>query len=262
MSTGLPSSRRRRHRPGGHADVARSCASARSRRAEIVPVRVRALGRPRARRVLDRAGPSPRSPSRALTSRCSRRAARPRASGLRASPRPGAVVIDNSCAGGCTRTCRSSSARSTPRRSTPPRDHREPELHDDADGRRAEAAPDAAGIERLVISTYQAVGTGKGRRGAARPVARAVHEREIARQRPTRIRSRSTPCPTLAASREGDDHTDEERKLINETRKILGDAVDPRSAPRRARAGRRPATPRPSTCRRAMRSRPSARASC
>ena len=84
---------------------------------------------------------------------------------------------------------------------------------------------DAAGIERLVISTYQAVsGTGqKARRRAARPVARAaarpgaggpaVYPHQIA----------FNVLPHAGTFADGDDHTDEERKLMNETRKILGD---------------------------------------
>jgi aspartate-semialdehyde dehydrogenase len=85
---------------------------------------------------------------------------------------------------------------------------------------------DAAGIERLVISTYQAVsGTGKGAIDELRAQARAV------------VGGYDVPAPAIYPHQiafnvlaqagsfpEGDDHTDEERKLINETRKILGDA--------------------------------------
>jgi aspartate-semialdehyde dehydrogenase len=85
---------------------------------------------------------------------------------------------------------------------------------------------DAAGIERLVISTYQAVsGTGKGAIDELRAQARAV------------VGGYDVPAPEIYPHQiafnvlaqagsfpEGDDHTDEERKLINETRKILGDA--------------------------------------
>jgi aspartate-semialdehyde dehydrogenase len=89
---------------------------------------------------------------------------------------------------------------------------------------------DAAGIERLVISTYQAVsGTGK----------RAVQE--LADQATTLLASRRdgtdvevepevyrhpiafNALPEAGSFSAGDDHTDEERKLMNETRKILGD---------------------------------------
>jgi aspartate-semialdehyde dehydrogenase len=84
---------------------------------------------------------------------------------------------------------------------------------------------DAAGIERLVISTYQAVsGTGKGAIDALRAEARAV------------VGAYDVPEPQIYPHQiafnvlaqagsfpDGDDHTDEERKLINETRKILDD---------------------------------------
>ena len=84
---------------------------------------------------------------------------------------------------------------------------------------------DEAGIERLVISTYQAVsGTGKGAIDELlEPVAGDTRRPGAGRRRSTRSRSPSTCSPRPAASPTGDDHTDEERKLINETRKILGD---------------------------------------
>ena len=84
---------------------------------------------------------------------------------------------------------------------------------------------DAAGIERLIVSTYQSVsGTG----------VRAVAELEAQ----TRAALDGAPLPQPAvyphpiafnvlggagSFAEGDDHTDEERKLMFETRKILGD---------------------------------------
>jgi aspartate-semialdehyde dehydrogenase len=84
---------------------------------------------------------------------------------------------------------------------------------------------DAAGIERLVISTYQAV-SGTGKKGtdellgqarafvAGEPQpAPAVYAHQIA----------FNVLPHAGSFAPGDDHTDEERKLINETRKILGD---------------------------------------
>jgi aspartate-semialdehyde dehydrogenase len=85
---------------------------------------------------------------------------------------------------------------------------------------------DAAGIERLVISTYQAVsGTGKGAIDELRAQARAVvggydvPEPQIyPHQIAFNVLAQAGSFP------DGDDHTDEERKLINETRKILGDA--------------------------------------
>jgi aspartate-semialdehyde dehydrogenase len=84
---------------------------------------------------------------------------------------------------------------------------------------------EAAGIERLVISTYQAVsGTGKGAIDELRAQARAVvggYDVPAAQIYPHQI-----AFNVLAQAGnfpDGDDHTDEERKLINETRKILGD---------------------------------------
>jgi aspartate-semialdehyde dehydrogenase len=84
---------------------------------------------------------------------------------------------------------------------------------------------DAAGIERLVISTYQAV-SGTGKQGVD----------ELLGQARAFVAGEPQPAPAAYAHQiafnvlphagsfaPGDDHTDEERKLINETRKILGD---------------------------------------
>jgi len=83
---------------------------------------------------------------------------------------------------------------------------------------------DEVGIERLVISTYQAVsGTGKAAIDELLTQSRAVlDDRDaIATVYPHRIAFDALPQAGSFAP--GDDHTDEERKLINETRKILGD---------------------------------------
>ena len=84
---------------------------------------------------------------------------------------------------------------------------------------------DAAGIERLVISTYQAVsGTGKGAIDELRAQARAVvggYDVPPAQIYPHQIAFNA--LAQAGSFADGDDHTDEERKLINETRKILGD---------------------------------------
>ena len=84
---------------------------------------------------------------------------------------------------------------------------------------------DAAGIERLVISTYQAVsGTGKAAIDELRSQARAVvggYEVPAPQVYPHQIAFNVLAQAGNFA--DGDDHTDEERKLINETRKILGD---------------------------------------
>jgi aspartate-semialdehyde dehydrogenase len=83
---------------------------------------------------------------------------------------------------------------------------------------------DAAGIERLVISTYQAVsGTGKAAIDELREQTHAIlHGQDP----PQQVYPHQIAFNVLAHAGNfapGDDHTDEERKLINETRKILGD---------------------------------------
>ncbi len=83
---------------------------------------------------------------------------------------------------------------------------------------------DEAGIRRLVVSTYQAVsGTGKGAIDELMGQAKGV----LADQEPVaEIYPHQIAFNALAQAGsfpDGDDHTDEERKLINETRKILGD---------------------------------------
>jgi aspartate-semialdehyde dehydrogenase len=83
---------------------------------------------------------------------------------------------------------------------------------------------DEAGIERLVISTYQAVsGTGKGAVDELLAQSRDVAEGSVpvASIYPHPIAFNA--LPQAGNFSDGDDHTDEERKLINETRKILGD---------------------------------------
>jgi aspartate-semialdehyde dehydrogenase len=84
---------------------------------------------------------------------------------------------------------------------------------------------DAAGIERLIVSTYQSVsGTGM----------KAVEELEA--QTHAVLHGQEPPAPAVYPHpiafnvlggagnfADGDDHTDEERKMMFETRKILGD---------------------------------------
>ncbi len=84
---------------------------------------------------------------------------------------------------------------------------------------------DEAGIERLVISTYQAVsGTGKAAVDELLEQSRAALDGRdpVSDIYPHRIAF--NVLPQAGGFPDGDDHTDEERKLINETRKILGDA--------------------------------------
>ncbi len=83
---------------------------------------------------------------------------------------------------------------------------------------------DEAGIERLVISTYQAVsGTGKaavdGLLEEAHSILHGGEPQATVYPNPIAFNALAQ-AGSFAA---GDDHTDEERKLINETRKILGD---------------------------------------
>jgi aspartate-semialdehyde dehydrogenase len=84
---------------------------------------------------------------------------------------------------------------------------------------------DAAGIERLVISTYQAV-SGTNRRAVEELLDQShalLHERDIAPPEQYAHQIAFNALPHAGSFPAGDDHTDEERKLINETRKILGD---------------------------------------
>jgi aspartate-semialdehyde dehydrogenase len=84
---------------------------------------------------------------------------------------------------------------------------------------------DAAGIERLVISTYQAV-SGTGKRAVDELLEQShalLHEREIEPPNAYAHQIAFNALPHAGSFAAGEDHTDEERKLINETRKILGD---------------------------------------
>ncbi|HEY2571610.1 MAG TPA: aspartate-semialdehyde dehydrogenase [Solirubrobacteraceae bacterium] len=84
---------------------------------------------------------------------------------------------------------------------------------------------DEAGIERLVISTYQAV-SGTGKRAVDELLDQShalLHEREISAPSAYAHQIAFNALPHAGSFAAGDDHTDEERKLIDETRKILGD---------------------------------------
>ncbi len=82
-----------------------------------------------------------------------------------------------------------------------------------------------AGIERLVISTYQAVsGTGRAAVDELLDQSHALlHEREIEPPDAYAHQIAFNALPHAGSFAPGEDHTDEERKLIDETRKILGD---------------------------------------
>jgi aspartate-semialdehyde dehydrogenase len=82
-----------------------------------------------------------------------------------------------------------------------------------------------AGIERLVISTYQAV-SGTGKRAVDELLDQShalLHERDIQPPSSYAHQIAFNALPHAGSFARGDDHTDEERKLINETRKILED---------------------------------------
>jgi aspartate-semialdehyde dehydrogenase len=84
---------------------------------------------------------------------------------------------------------------------------------------------DAAGIERLVISTYQAV-SGTGRQAVDELLDQShalLHERAIAPPASYPHQIAFNALPHAGSFAAGEDHTDEERKLMGETRKILGD---------------------------------------
>ncbi|HZV74143.1 MAG TPA: aspartate-semialdehyde dehydrogenase [Conexibacter sp.] len=83
---------------------------------------------------------------------------------------------------------------------------------------------DAAGIERLVISTYQAV-SGTGKRGVDELLDQ-MHAVFHGASAPVEVYAHQiafNALPHAGSFAPGDDHTDEERKLMAETRKILGD---------------------------------------
>jgi aspartate-semialdehyde dehydrogenase len=84
---------------------------------------------------------------------------------------------------------------------------------------------DAAGIERLVICTYQAV-SGTGKRAVDELLEQShalLHEREIGPPEEYAHQIAFNALPHAGSFAAGEDHTDEERKLMHETRKILDD---------------------------------------
>ena len=83
---------------------------------------------------------------------------------------------------------------------------------------------DRAGIERLVITTLQSVsGTGRAAIDELREQSHMLlHEQEPPAPATYPHRIAFNVLPQAGAFAPGDDTTDEERKLVNETRKILG----------------------------------------
>ena len=82
---------------------------------------------------------------------------------------------------------------------------------------------DAAGLERLIVSTYQSVsGTGRNAIDELREQSKAVLEGEEAKARVFPHQVAFNILPQVETFKDGDDHTTEERKVMGETRKILG----------------------------------------
>jgi aspartate-semialdehyde dehydrogenase len=82
-----------------------------------------------------------------------------------------------------------------------------------------------AGIERLVISTYQAV-SGTGRAAVEELLEQShalLHDRDAQPSSAYAHQIAFNALPHAGSFAAGDDHTDEELKLVNETRKILDD---------------------------------------
>jgi aspartate-semialdehyde dehydrogenase len=82
---------------------------------------------------------------------------------------------------------------------------------------------DAAGLERLIVSTYQSVS------GTGREAIRELREQSEAVLAGKEVEPRVYPhqvafnvLPQVETFRDGDDYTTEERKVMAETRKILG----------------------------------------
>jgi aspartate-semialdehyde dehydrogenase len=87
---------------------------------------------------------------------------------------------------------------------------------------------DAAGLERVLVSTYQST-SGTGRRAVEEMLEQShslLHDREIeVAVYPHQIAF--NVLPQVETFNDGDDYTTEERKMIAETRKILGDDAIP-----------------------------------
>jgi aspartate-semialdehyde dehydrogenase len=82
---------------------------------------------------------------------------------------------------------------------------------------------DEIGIERIVVSTYQSVsGTGRRAIEELRAQSRAVLEGEHVDPEVFPHQVAFNVIPQVENFTEGDDYTTEERKVMNETRKILG----------------------------------------
>ena len=86
---------------------------------------------------------------------------------------------------------------------------------------------DAAGIERLIVSTYQSVsGTGRNAIEELREQSGAVLGGKEAKAEVYPHQIAFNVIPQVESFNDGDDYTTEERKVMAETRKILGLAGD------------------------------------
>jgi aspartate-semialdehyde dehydrogenase len=82
---------------------------------------------------------------------------------------------------------------------------------------------DAAGIERLIVSTYQSVsGTGRKAIEELREQSKAILDGKSVEPSVYPHQVAFNVLPQVENFKEGDDYTTEERKVMGETRKILG----------------------------------------
>jgi aspartate-semialdehyde dehydrogenase len=82
---------------------------------------------------------------------------------------------------------------------------------------------DAAGVERLIVSTYQSVsGTGREAIKELREQAEAVLKGKAVEAKVYPHQVAFNVLPQVENFKDGDDYTTEERKVMAETRKILG----------------------------------------
>jgi aspartate-semialdehyde dehydrogenase len=83
---------------------------------------------------------------------------------------------------------------------------------------------DAAGVERVIVSTYQSTsGTGRKAVEEMREQASALLEDRDVKPAVYPHQIAFNVLPQVEVFKDGDDYTTEERKMIAETRKILGD---------------------------------------
>jgi aspartate-semialdehyde dehydrogenase len=83
---------------------------------------------------------------------------------------------------------------------------------------------DAVGIERVIVSTYQSTsGTGQGAVAEMRAQAQAVLDGKDVETAVYPHQIAFNVLPQVEVFKDGDDYTTEERKMMAETRKILGD---------------------------------------